>query len=135
MDDENYRTMIIIMILLALLPLMLVFEISPLTVLHIYPIARKLKKINNIQVSAKNYHDSTLSIVKPKASDEKFSKMLIHKPPLIFTSVGISTGLLLIHIFSVVRFIQYGDEVLSSKIYHNAISIVHGHGVFHYQQL
>ena len=75
-----------------------------------------------------NYSDTTLSVIKSKASDEKFSKMLIHKPPLIFTSVGI-TGLLLIHIFSVVRFIQYGDEVLSSKIYHNAISIVHGHGV------
>ena len=39
---------------------------------------------------------------------------IVHLTPLLFTSVGIYICFLVVHAYSIIRFIQYGDEVLSS---------------------
>lgn len=111
------------MAFIAVLPLIMTFVVSYLTVLHIKPIVRRLKKINKVTVSTEDYSSSTAITGKPKT--EKFDKRLVHEEPLIFTSVGISIGFLTIHVISVVKLIQYGEEVLSFETYHNKMPIVH----------
>ena len=45
--------------------------------------------------------------------------------PLIFTTIWICIGFIVIHVFSVISFIQYGNEVLSSENYHIKIPLTH----------
>ena len=123
MDDEIYKTIIIIMTFLLFLPLTLVFAVSPLTVLHIYPIALRLKKMNKFTVSPEDYTDSTVIAIEPKT--ENYVKKVIHRKPLIFASVGISIGFLIIHIFSVINSVRYCKEVLGIENYHDKLPIVH----------
>ena len=125
MDDEKYKTTIIIMTFLLFLPLTLVFAVSPLTVLHIYPIALRLKKMNKVSVSPEDYTGSMVIAIEPKT--DNYDKKVIHRNPLIFASVGISIGFLTVHIFSVINSILYCKEVLSNESYnyHNKLPIVH----------
>ena len=124
MDDEKYKAIIIIMTFLLFLPLTLVLAVSPLTVLHIYPIALRLKKMNKFTVSPKDYTDTTVVTVLPKQDD--YDKKVMHRNPLIFASVGISIGFLIIHIFSIIEYTIYAKEVLSTESYHNKLPIMHG---------
>ena len=41
-------------------------------------------------------------------------KKIVHLTSLLFTSVLIYIGFLIVHVYSAIRFIQYGDEVLGS---------------------
>ena len=109
---------------MAFLPLMLMFAITPLTVVHIYPFARRLKKVNVINVTQEDYIDSTVIVTEIK--EKNIKKELIQKNTLVFTSIVISIGFFVIHVFSIAKFIQYGDKVLNHKVYHNIIPIVHG---------
>ena len=110
------------MIFLSFLPLTLVFAVSPLTVLHIYPIALRLKKVNTFTVSPEDYTDSTVTAIEPKM--DNYDKRVIHRNPLIFASIGISIGFLIVHIFSIINSILYCNEVLSNESYHNKLPIV-----------
>ena len=123
MDDKKYKTIILIMTFLLFLPLTLVFAVSPLTVLHIYPIALRLKKMNKVTVSPEDYTDSTVITIEPKT--DNYVKKVIHRKPLIFASVGISIGFLIVHVFSVINSILYCKEVLNIKNYHDKLPIVH----------
>ena len=123
MNDESYNTVIIIMIFITILPLTLMFGVSPLTVLHIYPLVLRLINIKEVEVHASQYLDS--GVVPIKVKTESHYKKPLHMKPLIFTSVLIWIGFLIVHIFSVIRFIQYGNKVLSSEDYQNIIPIIH----------
>ena len=100
------------------------FAITPLTVVHIYPFARRLKKVNVINVTQEDYIDSTVIVTEIK--EKNIKKELIQKNTLVFTSIGISIVFFIIHVISIAKFIQYGDKVLNRKAYHNIIPIVHG---------
>ena len=123
MNDESYNTIIMIMIFMTILPITLMFGVSPLTVLHIYPIVLRQINIQKIKVDQSYYVDSGVVPIQPKT--ESHYKKPLHMKPLILTSVLICIGFLIIHVLSVMSFIQYGDEVLSSENYHNIIPITH----------
>lgn len=123
MNDKSYNTVIIIMILITILPLTLMFGVSPLTVLHIYPLVLRWINIKEVEVDASEYLDS--GVVPIKAKTESHYKKPLHMKPLIFTSALTWIGFLIVHAFSVIRFIQYGNEVLSSEDYHSIIPIAH----------
>ena len=78
--------MIIIMILMIIVPLTLIAASSPFTALYVFPIAlRCLRNVNGNTI------------------------------PLILTGITIFIGLLVLHIFSLVTLLEYGNEVLSSN--------------------
>jgi len=108
---------------MAVLPMTLMIGVSPLTVLHIYPIVlKRIDDIKEIEVDNKFYVDSGIVPIQPK--DENHYKKPLHMKPSIFTGVVIFVGCFVIHIFSIMAFIQYGNEVLSSENYHNIIPII-----------
>ena len=123
MNDESYNTIIIIMIFITILPLTLMFGVSPLTVLHIYPLVLRWINIKEVEVHASQYLDS--GVVPIKVKTESHYKKPLHMKPLIFTNVLIWIGFLIVHVFSVTRFIQYGNKVLSSEDYQNIIATNH----------
>lgn len=85
----------------------LTYAVTPLTILYIYPIVVRL--VTSIEDNPGKIH---------------YYK-LIRRIPVTFTSVGICMSFLAIHLFSVGRFIQYGDEVLGSQKYTNKMPIIH----------
>ena len=99
------------------------FGVSPLTVLHIYPLTLRQINIKEVEVDKSQYLDS--GVVSIRVKMENHYKKPLHMKPLIFTSVLIWIGFLIVHVFSVIRFIQYGNEVLSSEDYQNKIPIAH----------
>ena len=111
-NDENYETIIIMMAFMTVLPLTLMYAVGPLTVIYIYPIIFGLVTRREVKRNPIDYPDS--AIVQQVTEKKNYCKKLIHLTPLIFTSVGIYIGFMIIHIYSAVRFIQYGDKVLSS---------------------
>ena len=123
MNDKSYNTVIMIMICITILPLTLMFGVSPLTVLHIYPIVLRRISIKEVEVSPSEYLDS--GVVPITVKTESHYKKPLHMKPLIFTSALIFIGFLIVHVFSIMSFIQYGKEVLSSKDYHSIIPITH----------
>ena len=80
--------------------------------------------MNKFTVSPKDYTDTTVITVLPKQDD--YDKKVMHRNPLIFASIGISIGFLIIHIFSIIDYTLYGKEVLSTESYHNKLPIMHG---------
>ena len=121
MELENYRTIIIIVILTTLLPLTLTLACSPFTVLHIFPMVRRLLKNRVVKVNAYYYEDPGIIPLDPMKKD--YYKKVVHLLPLTLTGIGIYIGLLVIHIFSIVRLLEYGNEVLSS--YYKYLPIAH----------
>ena len=119
-SDENYHTIIIIMALMTVLPLTLLYAIGPLTVVHIYPVVFGL--ITDNKAKAKLATDYADSFVAQTVTKKKFYyKKLIRMAPFLLTSIGINIGFIIIHILSVIRFIQCGDEVLDP----NVLPIIH----------
>ena len=108
---------------MAALPLTLMLGVSPLAVLHIYPIVLKLINIEKVKVDSRYYPDTGIATITPKKKGH--DKKPLHMKPLIFTGVGIWISFSVIYAFSVIRFIQYGNEVLSSENYHTIIPILH----------
>ena len=106
MNDEKYKTIIMIMIFMTVLPLTLMFGVSPLTVLHIYPIVLRRINIKGVKVY-KPYYSGTVGVVSVNPKKESHYKKPLHMKPLIFTSVLICIGFLIIHVLSVIAFIQY----------------------------
>ena len=97
---------------MAVLPLTQMYVVGPLTVIYLYPIIFGLVTRRQVKRNPIDYPDS--DIVKQVTKKKNYCKKLVHITPLIFTSIGIYMGFVIIHIYSAVRFIQYGDEVLSS---------------------
>ena len=112
MNDENYQTIIIIMMFMAVLPLTLMYAVGPFTVVHIYPRVFGLITRNKVNVNPIDYPNSYIArqVTKKKNHYQK----LVHLTSLLFTSVGIYICFLVVHAYSIIRFIQYGDKVLSS---------------------
>lgn len=107
---ENGR---IITIVMTLVVITLMFAVGPFTVLYIYPIVVRI-------------------ISKDKAKEESTNKLsknfyrkLIHWVPLLCTGTMTCVSLFAIHIFSLVRFVQYADEVLSSETENRAMGIMY----------
>ena len=112
MDDESYKTIIIIMALIAVLPFTLMYAIGPFTVMHIYPIVFGLITRKKVQVNPIDYPD--LDIAKKITKKKNYYKKLIHLTSLLLTGILLYIGFMITHIYSIIRLIQYGDEVLSS---------------------
>ena len=96
--DESGTAILSLMIAVIIT---LLLAVTPLTILHIFPIVVTLitkdKKPRDHQGEKYKY------------------KSLIHWAPLTCTGILTIIGFSVIHIFSVIRFKQHGDEVLSSK--------------------
>ena len=112
MNNKNYKTIIIILAFITVLPLTLIYAIGPLTVIHVYPIVFGLITRQKDKENSIDYVDS--GVAQQVTEKKNYFKKLAHLTPLLFTSIGICIGFLVFHVYSVVRFIQYGDEVLSS---------------------
>ena len=110
---------------MTILPLTLMFGVSPLTVLHIYPMVLRRIDIKKVKVYPRDYLDSGILIIKPKNLIESYYKKMLHMKPLILTAAVICIGFWTIHVLSVMAFIQYGNEVLNSENYHYIIPIAH----------
>ena len=121
MEHENYRTIIIIVILMTSLPLTLTLAFSLFTVLHIFPMVLRLLKNRKVKVDPYYYEYHGIIPIDP--TNECYYKKVVHLLPLTLTGLGIYIGLLVIHIFSIVRLLEYGNEVLSS--YYKYLPIAH----------
>ena len=107
---ENGR---IITMLMTLVVITLMLAIGPFTVLYVYPmVVRMITK-------DKTKEKSTNKLSK------YFYRKLIHWVPLICTGVVTCVGLFAIHIFSIVRFVQYGDEVVRNEKENRSIAILY----------
>ena len=106
---------------MTLLPLTLTLAFSPFTVLHIFPIALRLLKNTEVKVNAAYYEDK--GILPRDRTNKDYYKKVVHLLPLILTGIGIYIGLLVVHIFSIVRLLEYGNKVLSSN--YTFLSITH----------
>ena len=113
MIDENYKAIFIIMWFITVLPLILTCAVSPLTALNLYPIVFRVMPGNKITVNSKFYPH--VNMTQLHAKKKKYYIKVIHLRPFMFANVGITIGFLVVHIYSMIRFIQYGDEVLSSN--------------------
>ena len=110
---------------MMILPLILMFGVSPLTVLHIYPLVLGRINIKRKKVSKPYYSGTVVGIFSVNHNKNSHYKKPVHTKPLILTSVLIFIGFFVVHVFSIISFIQYGQEVLSSKDYHSIIPITH----------
>ena len=110
---------------MMILPLILMFGVSPLTVLHIYPLVLRQINIKRMKVSKPYYSGTIAGVFAVNHNKESHYKKPVHTKPLILTSVLIFMGFLAVHVLSIMSFIQYGQEVLSSKNYHIIIPITH----------
>ena len=111
MDVENYRTIIIILVLMTVLPLTLTLAFSPFTVLHIFPIVFRLLENDKVKVKAEYYEDKGIIPINPTKKD--YYKKVIHLVPLTLTGIGMYISFVVIHIFSIIELLQYGNEVLN----------------------
>ena len=102
--DESFRTTIIVMIFIMVT---LTYAVTPLTILYIYPIFVRL-----------------VTDIEDNPGKLQYYK-LIRRIPVTFTSLAVCLSFLAIHLFSIRRFIQYGDDVLGSENYTNKMPIVH----------
>ena len=85
----------------------LALAISPLTVLYIYPIVIRIIAKKKVNVNQTN------------ESDKQYDyKNLIHCIPLTVTGAITCIGFAAVHIFSIISFQQYADEVLISRNIH-----------------
>ena len=110
---------------MTILPLILMFGVSPLTVLYIYPLVLKQINIKRKKVSKLYYSGTVVGVFSVDREKESHHKKPVHTKPLILTSVLIFIGFFIVHVFSIISFIQYGNEVMSSKDYHSIIPITH----------
>ena len=94
--------------------IILMLAISPLTALYIHPVVSKLITKSESTVEPTNESDG-----------ENYNKKLIHWTPLTMTGVVTCVGLLVIHIFSLIKIDQYGDEVVSSKSYDKIMGAIY----------
>lgn len=116
-NDESYKTIIVIMLFMTVLPLTLMLGISPLAALHIYSLVIRAIKTNKIILGLHQGSFIYSGVVSTEPRKESQDKKVLHMRPLILTNVGICIGFLIVHISSILHFIQYGDEVLSSDDY------------------
>ena len=87
---------------MTVLPLTLMYATVPLTVVYIYPISFGLVTGSKMKRNPIDYPDS--AVVQQVTEKKNYCKKLAHLTPLIFTSVGIYIGFVIIHIYSAVRF-------------------------------
>ena len=99
---------------MILIAITLMLAIGPFTVLHIYPIIVRLN-----QIIKKKAKDST------NQHRQKYYKKLIHWPPLICTGVVTCASFLVIHILSIVNFIEYNEEVLRNERYNRIMGVMY----------
>ena len=90
---------------------------------HFPIVLKRIDDVKVVEVDKQLNVDS--GIVPIQLKDANHYKKPLHMKPLTFTGVGIFMGCFVIHIFSIMAFIQYGNEGLSSENYHNIIPIVH----------
>ena len=83
---------------MILVPIALVFAVSPFTALYV--------------------HQVIVDLIKLTSDLDKIN--IIHHVPLTISNALVSIGLIFIHIVSIVKFIQYIDEILSNEN-HNSI--------------
>ena len=110
----------------------LLLAIIPLTILHIFPmvvtfITKTKEKENSKEHQGKTegnkepltgYHDKTKQAEEKSMNNQEKKykyKTLIHRGPLALTGILTCVGFSIIHFFSVLRFEQYGNELLSSE--------------------
>lgn len=84
--------------------------ITPLTILHIFPIIVMLIKTTK---------------AKEEPTDQGKKYKLIHWVPLTLTGIVTCLGLIVIHFFSVLRLKEYGDEVLSNEDHIHTMLIIY----------
>ena len=101
------------------------FGVSPLTILHIYPLVLRQINIKRKKVSKPYYSGTVVGVFSVDCEKESHYKKPVHTKPLILTSVLIFIGFLVVHVFSIMSFIQYGQEIMSNKYYHSIIPIIH----------
>ena len=87
---------------MVLVTVTLMFAVSPFTALYV--------------------HQVIVDLIKLTSDSDKIN--IIHHVPLTFSNAGVSISLFIIHIFSIVTFMQYVDEILSNENHNTILPIV-----------